>query len=231
MQLPDFLITPRQLIEDKNIQPLDEKIYGVIYWTTNFKLQKCTLSNNSFAEILHANEKSISNSISRLQRAGYISIAYHGKVREILPEVVMGRSNLHQTMELPSNDEQKYISNKEPSTNVPSNSGASDLETKGQQYLDTFNQTYEKKYTAVRSILGNLKYWLEVYSIDEICKAVVKSKQDSYWAKILTPQIMLRRKNPRGEDVDYIAQFMNLPEPKTWAEKVRDEHPEVKWAN
>jgi hypothetical protein len=72
MELPDFLIIPSILIMDKNLQPLDGQVYGVIYWYTKLYMKKCILSNAKIAELLGANPQSISNSITRLVRGKYV---------------------------------------------------------------------------------------------------------------------------------------------------------------
>lgn len=77
--LPDFLITPRQLLQDPQIHPLDCQVYGVIYWYTNMRLQKCTASNDQIAHILSASKSGVNKAIIRLVKNGYIQSVYERK--------------------------------------------------------------------------------------------------------------------------------------------------------
>ncbi len=95
--LPDFLIIPSQIIEDKNLQPLDGHVYGVIYWYTQMKLEKCTASNKTIADHLHSHPISISKSISRLATGGYIRIIIdkeNGNYREIFSNITYKSNGL-----------------------------------------------------------------------------------------------------------------------------------------
>lgn len=76
--------------------------------------------------------------------------------------------------------------------------------------LEAFNQTYGTTHKAVTPILGNLKYWLKTYTVEDICKAIKHSKHDKFWKDKLTPVVLLRQKNPNQEAVDYIGQFLNM---------------------
>lgn len=74
MNLPDFLITPSILIQDKKIQPLDREVYAIIYWIVCLKVEICDLTNAQFAEILNSNPNSISRCLKHLWQGGYIAI-------------------------------------------------------------------------------------------------------------------------------------------------------------
>lgn len=76
MKLPDFLIIPCVLIVDKTLQPLDREVYGLIYWASKLKNEKCTFSNKTIAELLQVNEGSVSHSLTRLKRQRYIHIVF-----------------------------------------------------------------------------------------------------------------------------------------------------------
>src|SRR5579859_3041652 len=90
--LPDFLITPRQLVQDPEIQPLDCHVYGIIYWYTQMRLQRCIATNKHIAALLQASEGSIKNALTRLVKKGYIKSVYDRTQhqRELLPLVVFG---------------------------------------------------------------------------------------------------------------------------------------------
>ena len=69
---PEFIIIPYQLIEDENLGPLDERVYGVIYWLTRLRGEKCTASNPTLAEVCRTTAKSVQNSLRNLEKNGYI---------------------------------------------------------------------------------------------------------------------------------------------------------------
>lgn len=60
------------------------------------------------------------------------------------------------------------------------------------------------------ALLSNFTYWLETYSLADIKKAAgLAIKIDPFWKDKITPEILLRTKNPRGEPVDYIGQMLD----------------------
>jgi hypothetical protein len=95
-ELPDFLIIPSILIRDKSLTPLDGQVYGIIYWFTKLKLQRCILSNSSIADLLGAKPQSIVNSLTRLKIKKYISVImddYNHRL-EIVPNLAFTPPNL-----------------------------------------------------------------------------------------------------------------------------------------
>lgn len=91
--LPDFLLIPYQLIADDRIEPLDEKVYAVIYWLEHLKGGDCNPSNEEIAQVVHASTesgvRSIQNSLTRLESLGYISRDYND------PETRRHRTAIH----------------------------------------------------------------------------------------------------------------------------------------
>jgi hypothetical protein len=61
-------------------------------------------------------------------------------------------------------------------------------------------------------IAKNLSFWLSVYDIDQICKAVKRAKLDRWFGDKATPELLLRTRNKNG-DCDYIGQLLNRPRP------------------
>lgn len=76
--------------------------------------------------------------------------------------------------------------------------------------LEHFNGVFGTNFTSPRSIRANLLFWLEVYTLDQVLEAIDKSKVHPFWKTKMTPQLLLRRKNPNQEDVDYIGEFINF---------------------
>lgn len=93
--LPDYLTIPCVLINDKRMRPIDHLVYGLIYWYSKLKLEKCVASNGTIADLLSTHQSTIANSIGRLNKYGYVRILYdesissNNRVRtEIIPLIV-----------------------------------------------------------------------------------------------------------------------------------------------
>jgi len=83
------------------------------------------------------------------------------------------------------------------------------INDKAKWVLETFNEVFGKKLKSHVALTTNLQFWLESgYTANDIKNAIKIAKYDEYWRDKLTPVILLRRKNTRGEDVDYIGQFL-----------------------
>lgn len=78
----------------------------------------------------------------------------------------------------------------------------------GETILETFNQVRGTKYKVVPST--NLSYWLSRYSLEEILTAIKNIPHDDFWSDKMTPEILFRKRNQRGEEVDYIGKLMNV---------------------
>ena len=77
-------------------------------------------------------------------------------------------------------------------------------------FLEVWNKMYHTKYKASRPLETNLAYWLEQYSKQDLLQAMANVSKDDFWRDKMTPVILLRQKNPRGERVDYIGELLNL---------------------
>lgn len=105
MDLPDFIQIPRPIMEDKSLTQLDWVVYGLVYWYARLKLQKCVLSNASFAQLSNSHPRSVQRSLARLEERGYISCEYNSDMteREIHPLVVFSK-NIPTTAGSPPHD-------------------------------------------------------------------------------------------------------------------------------
>ena len=124
---PDFIIIPHQLILNENLQPLDRILYGVIYWLVHLKGEKCTASNSTLRELCGVKNKlSIANSLSRLEKNGYILRRFFSEKQreEIIPLITFkgvssndDRVSSNDDRGVSSNDEQNNKSIKEENIN------------------------------------------------------------------------------------------------------------------
>ncbi len=96
---------------------------------------------------------------------------------------------------------------KEDSNNIV----ISTVEQSAKNVIGKFNIVYGKALTAYEPIINNLEYWLDSYSLDDIYKAIENAYASEFWRKIIDhPITLLRRKNPSGENVDYIGRLKDL---------------------
>lgn len=89
---PDFLQIPHQVYTNRTLSAIDMLVYGLVYWYTHLKGEKCFASNQTFADILGVNIRKISESLARLGEAGCINVIYSDNTKkhreEIIPLVV-----------------------------------------------------------------------------------------------------------------------------------------------
>ncbi len=95
LYLPDYLIIPSIIMGDKELQPLDGYVYGVVYWFNKLKLEKCTLTNQQISKLLHASASGVSHSLSRLSQKRHVEIVMDrfNQREEIIPLIFFASKN------------------------------------------------------------------------------------------------------------------------------------------
>lgn len=73
---PSFYIVPKKIYQDKNLQPLDSKVWGFIYWYVHLKEGRCFASNRTLATQIQCSEVAIRKCLDRLEKCGYIKRFY-----------------------------------------------------------------------------------------------------------------------------------------------------------
>lgn len=84
---PDFIAIPFQVLSDKKLQPLDQKVYGFIYWFEHLKDGKCTAGNEVLAQLANCQVKGVQNGLTRLEKQGYIVRTYKDESKRIRKEI------------------------------------------------------------------------------------------------------------------------------------------------
>lgn len=84
---PDFLIIPYLAVENRNLQPLDRILYGVIYYFERMKYGQCIASNKILAEFAQCSTRSIGGCLSRLEKEGYILCLYNDEKKKDRKEI------------------------------------------------------------------------------------------------------------------------------------------------
>jgi hypothetical protein len=76
------------------------------------------------------------------------------------------------------------------------------------ELLQNYNRIFRKEQKSTVSWEKNLAEWLNVYSVMDMIRALEIAKKDSFYSDKMTVEMLLRKKNPRGEDCDRIAELL-----------------------
>lgn len=189
IKLPDFLITPYLLLEDKEIGLIDERLYGVIYWFTKLKNESCTASNETLAELVKTTPITIANSLKKLEDKGYIQRIFKDDKKrnrkEILPLVVF--SKVSPTDESRKNDSLTGVSSIHSQMNRDSLTDEQNKNTnknKNNIYVcfDLFWEKYPKKELKKKSQEIWVKNNLDEH-LKEILSFIEQAKKSERWEK------------------------------------------------
>lgn len=91
MFAPDYYTIPEVVRSGKGVTPIAGYVYAVIYWAYfNLRDRKCTFRDETIAEILGCGPRSVSNSLTILEKCGFVRRVYNGKIREMIPLIVYG---------------------------------------------------------------------------------------------------------------------------------------------
>jgi len=88
LKLPDFLIIPSILVVDEDLRPTDHLIYGVVYWYSRLKLEKCILSNKGFMDLLGISESAVQYGLRRMSQKGYIQVVFEDEKKTLRKEII-----------------------------------------------------------------------------------------------------------------------------------------------
>ena len=77
-----FVIIPNALFTDIRLTPLDWKVYGIINSLSFGKSGCCTMSNSTIAEQINSTRSSVSKSVSKLVKLGFVD-----------REIIFGKNN------------------------------------------------------------------------------------------------------------------------------------------
>lgn len=195
MNKPDFLIIPTSVAFDKELQPLDKMVYGIIYWMTKLKLEKCIAGNRTLADLCDCNLKSIQKSIKRLEDKKYIKRESEND-REIVPLVIFGDRQMAVTPPPNGGDDLKKRIKKEE-TNLKDK----ELKKQKEEILNLWNSlgiVIHKNWPD--SADPRFTYLLEHIGFDEIKKtielyAAVLKDSDCFFSYKWSLSAFIQRKN------------------------------------
>lgn len=74
-----------------------------------------------------------------------------------------------------------------------------------------FNEQFKTRYKEKHAdgIVKNVLHWMAYYSKNEMIEAVKRARMDEFWCDKMTPTLLFRKRNPKGEDVDYMGNLLN----------------------
>ncbi len=102
-ELPNYFQTPQEVKTNPSLDRLDGDIYAVIYWFARLKNKKCYLTNPQIAEMLKISPKSVTNSLTRLEKCNCIKRVFSDKSRRVRDEIIPLIS-MDKKKEVPSTD-------------------------------------------------------------------------------------------------------------------------------
>ena len=109
---PNNFIVPGAVMLDKELQPIDSKVYAVIYWLHSMKDGMCFAGNKAISAMIGSSSSGVANSLVRLRKKGYIHAIYSGDTnqrQQLIPLVV--------TMSIPYSNEEGGVTQMSNITN------------------------------------------------------------------------------------------------------------------
>lgn len=183
---------------------------------------------NNWVYIPNANEHNSFNTSSKTM------VAYNAQLAKVPQDVLEFFNNVDNNVDNSSKIGYPYpnLSGIDTRNNSNSNNnsnrgivkgGDSKIPLEAKKVLDKWNEVHGTNFTATTSIENNLAKWLEVYTIEQILAGIPTTKLHHFWKDKLNPTIYLRKKNPRGEEVDYISEMLNYKPRKEFANASTDD--------
>jgi len=102
----------------------------------------------------------------------------------------------------------KYNNNKEIVKEKTYTTNNLTLDQVAEGVLKAFSVHTGRNFKGINSFKSNLEYWLETYTPKEIEQAIKGIRYDEFWSDKMTPTILFRKKNPQGEQIDYISKLL-----------------------
>lgn len=80
---PIFITIPFEVFKDRRLQTADKNVYGVIFYYTKMNMKICIASNRTIAGYAGVKTGTVRNSLSKLNRLGYINTVYQDEDKKI----------------------------------------------------------------------------------------------------------------------------------------------------
>ena len=76
------------------------------------------------------------------------------------------------------------------------------------QFLEFYNETRKEKRKSIKTWYSNFIIWREVYSLEEMKRAISKANHSVFFDSAMNPDLFFRTKNKNGQ-CDYIGDLLN----------------------
>lgn len=201
-----YAVIPAEVRYNNNITPNAKLLYGEITALCNEK-GYCWASNQYFANLYNVSKVTVSRWISSLVENKFIYLELDqedNNKRKILLYPINKNVNTPITKMLTPINKNVNYNNK-----YNNNKNNNRVSEQNQKILDQYNDVFSTKLKSDAGWCKNAEYWLTIYTLEDVLNAIVGIKKDAFWFDKMDLCTLFRRKNPRGEDVDYISKMLS----------------------
>jgi len=140
-------------------------------------------------------------------------ISTHEITKQTTPHytrITVNNYDEYQTNNKPNNKQatnKQQTSNKQVTTTIEYIEGIEGVEYIDKDLLslvELYNNLFQKNVRSYKGFEANYQYWKDIHSLDKMKIALQNARLDKFWKNKMTLTILFRRKNTRGENVDYI---------------------------
>ncbi len=237
--------TPTDIRKNPNINVLDRMVFyeawsmvrrenGIEefkqadrFYSVELKRGQCILKVANIAKVLKIDRRRVRKSVVKLQK-WYTNMYIEGKPYGLLLTFknVDDMMEMHNNMHNSGTSKVHQVHNggtaKESVKSVKNKKNERDQKVLGQLdlFVNKFNEILETRFKSGKPLLGNFKYWRDVYSFEEMLESLENLKQ--WWPDRPAPALLLRRTNQQKEPVDYIGELLNLKSKDSLSEEFGD---------
>lgn len=133
--MPDMFIVPSAVMLDPELQPLDSKVYGIVYWLESLSAGKCTATNATIGKYVGSGASGVGHALVRLRKQGFIQCDYGEQGWRI------GINTLVRMVKTPCSNEQPPLAQM---SNIKKNNNK---ERKNTSVLDSDLELVDRLYT------------------------------------------------------------------------------------
>ncbi len=215
-----YLTLPEKFYSDNRLNATELKVLAFIYSYTGDRFY---FGNENMADMFNVSGRSITNAVSKLRKLGYIDTSYDisaggGKIRfitRLAKDFTSDRKSYsRQNRQVLLHKDNKIKDNKIKEIQGHESVQKTKTQENTHKVLEIFNEVQQRsssnRFISARSFEKNLPFWLELYSLDDIRRAVERSRRHQFWRDRLTPERLFRRKNTNGEEVDRIQELLTF---------------------
>lgn len=185
---------------------------GELFWSQKKLASRWMWSDKKVKRVLNLFQKYEQIVYKVRHRIGVITVVNYDKYQNTTPQTTP-QSTPQKTHKLrPNNNVNKgnNVNKKRGRTYKSTKTDkAYTLEQVALAILKIFNQEMGTRFKSITPFLSGLEFWSETYAPNEIEEAVKQIPFHHFWKDKMTPTMLFRRRNPRGESVDYLGELIN----------------------